>query len=953
MKYRKSTLLQTTGLLCVVLSPVPALAQDANAETAAGGSQSTALAQGAATVGRGEAQGSPDSVDEIVVSGSRIQSYGYKAPTPTTVITSEEIEAAAPVTIADYVNQLPAVVSSTSPQTARGGLSGSLGGANLLNLRNLGASRTLVLLDGRRVPGSFLDGSVDLNTLPTALVKGVDVVTGGASAAWGSDAVAGVFNLRLDTKYEGIKAELQKGISDQGDAKSFSANLAIGLPFAGGRGHVVAAGDYASAGRAIFGDRDWHRRQYRVMRNPAFAPGNGEPERLLLPNTSLLMTDSGFVASGPLRGLQFGPDGQPTSTPFDFNHPVSGLYINGSTQTDDPGQGLELQPPLKRGSVFGRVSFELTDDLEIYGEGLYADSHSVNRGFTSYPLQPTVKIDNAYLPVSVRDAMIDAGVTTLPLNATMERFGRAVSDIHRSLNRYSAGFNAKLGRSWSLDGYVQRSIASIHNLILNNPFRPKVAESFDAVVGPAGEIICRSSLNDPNNGCVPWNPFGTSERNAAQIAWTSGTAEERTKIRQTVAAITLHGDMLELPAGPLALAAGGEYRRDSASNDPDPISVARGFLFGGYQPFDGRITVKEGFAEVAIPLLSDTALAKKLDLNFAARITDYSESGTVTTWKIGGVYEPTDDLTFRITRSRDIRAPNLKEIFLAGTGTTRVVRDPFTGNQPLTRTTTSGNRDLKPEVASTLTAGLVYQPEWANGLRGSIDFYDIKIKGAISLPSPEKILLDCFDGDSVACGLITRDAAGNLTEVFVKPLNERSEHARGVDTELTYRTSLSGLSDSWQGHLTIRGLMSYVDKLSIETSTGIISRAGEVGTNVGAAQGSPRIRGLFAITYGSDHIDLQIKNRIIGSSKIESDWGPLDINRNKMPTIVYTDIFAGYTFEFGNKSSQVYFAIDNLFDTDPPPAVSEDSSNLTGIGTNAYIYDLLGRTFRAGIRVKF
>ena len=267
---------------------------------------------------------------DIVVTGSRLVRNGAQAPTPVSVVTGAEIARSAPVTVADYVNQLPALSGSSTPRTPQSSVGAATGGANLLNLRNLGPNRTLVLLDGRRTTPSFLTGVVDINTLPTALIKRVDVVTGGASASYGSDAVSGVVNFILDTKFTGVSGNIQSGISTRGDSASYNASLSAGTGFADGRGHVIVSGSYAKQEAAFLDGRGWYK-AYKIFANPAFVAGNGQPARLILPNTTLNTTDYGLIGTGPLRGTAFDVNGNVATTNFPFGPITSGFFQSGGT----------------------------------------------------------------------------------------------------------------------------------------------------------------------------------------------------------------------------------------------------------------------------------------------------------------------------------------------------------------------------------------------------------------------------------------------------------------------------------------------------------------------------------------------------------------------------------------------------------------------------------------------
>ncbi|NLR73187.1 TonB-dependent receptor [Novosphingobium sp. ERN07] len=887
------------------------------------------------------------SVNELVVTGSRIVRNGYDAPTPVSVVTAAEIQQAAPVTIADYVNQLPALAGSQTPRSSSSTIGGGLAGANLLNLRNLGPNRTLVLLNGRRVTPSTVTGAVDINTLPQALVQRVDVVTGGASAAWGSDAVSGVVNFILDTRFTGVKGQIQGAISNEGDGKAITADLSFGTKI-GDRGHLVISGNFSSSGDAYLRKRDWYQ-GYKFFLNPAFAPGNGQPQRLILSNSSINATREGVINSGPLRGTAFAADGSVATTSFPFGPIASGFVQSGGTANYD--MTLDVQQvltPITQGAIFAHATYDLTDDISMFAEGSYGTSRTrTNSGYFWRVDNEPIRIDNAYLPDSVRARMVTAGITSFNLSHINPAFGWPEGENDRSLLRGLTGLDGTLG-SWKWNVHYQFGQSRIRNAGINNLIPSRILAMTDAVVGPGGAIVCRSTLTAPTNGCVPYNPFGNREATDAQRAYASGTSLSRIRLTQHVVEASVQGSLFSLPAGDVAVALGADYRKDSGGVVySDPLGTAGLWYVANQKPFTGSISVKEAFGEIAVPLLKDSGLGNA-DLNGAVRLTDYSTSGTVTTWKLGGTWAPFDGLEFRVTRSRDIRAPYLSELYTAGTTLVQFLTDPTRGNASSSvLQTASGNPNLRPERANSLTAGVVVRPSFLPGFSASIDYYDIKIEGAIATNSSQQIVNLCAAGNTLFCSAITRDTAGVITAVQVVPFNARQEVARGIDFELGYRTDLGG------GTLDLRALVNYADRLAIINPTNIVTRVGEVGNNLGVSQGVPRIRSLLTATYATDPVTFQLKGRFIGKAKMEVDFGPLDQNINDVPAVMYLDAFASYDLKLGGGMSQVFFAVDNLLNKAPPVVVSQDTQIAQSSGTNLLIYDGVGRMFRAGIRFKY
>ena len=472
--------------------------------------------------------------------------------------------------------------------------------------------------------------------------------------------------------------------------------------------------------------------------------------------------------------------------------------------------------------------------------------------------------------------------------------------------------------------------------------------AIDAVRTPGGQIVCRSTLTNPGDGCVPYNVFGTQPVSAAVSDYLTGRASQRVRLTQDVVAADVAGPLFGLPGGDLAIAVGAEYRRETGEGDADPISIASDFFVGNYKPFTGRVTVKEAFVELVAPVFTDSALGRSLELNGAARVTDYSTSGTIATWKLGAVYQPIDALRLRVTRSRDIRAPNISDLFLGGLLQTQTVNDPQNGGRTFTfLRRTAGNPNLRPEIASTLVAGAVLTPTFVPGFSLSVDYYNIKLRDAISSLTQQEIVNFCAAGDQAFCALVTR-SGGLITQIDTLPINFQVLKSRGVDLEGGYRTRLG------EGELSLRALASYVDKLTLGSGTRIITRDGEVGDNGRNGEyGVPRWRGLGSLSYRGDAGTLSLTGRFVGASQIERDFGPQDLDQNRVASQVYLDVYGAIKVPTGGRGFELYASAENLLDRDPPTVPSFSSLAFVTPPVNPQVYDTLGRIVRVGARVRF
>jgi iron complex outermembrane receptor protein len=891
-----------------------------------------------------------ESLAEISVTASRLQRTGFNAPTPTTVIGVQMIEQRGLQNIADVLNEIPSFADSVTPSSS--GSSTTLPGANYLNLRGLGTSRTLVLVDGRRHVPTDSGGEVDLNAIPTSLIDRVEVVTGGASAAWGSDAVAGVVNLILKDKLDGFTSNVQYGKSQRGDDEQHKVSLAFGTPFAGGRGQFMIAGEYSDdAGVPAQSDRRWGAQRWTVMSNPAYTPTNGQPARLIVSGATISLASAGgvIIAPGQLAGTAFGPGS--TAVPFKYGSPASGLYMVGG----DGGNFsdiLALQVPVERKNIFTKLTFDLNDYVSAYTELSAADSWS-KANLVQWPDIASISInsDNAYLPAQVRTTMQNDGISSFVMGRINNDFDPMITAMQSRTYRAVAGLKGKLGGDWTWDAYVQNGQSRIETSIYNNQVVSRFNQAVDAVNDPVtGNIVCRSTLTNPGDGCVPFNTFGpgsTTRQAYNYVTATQSTVSHRT---QNVASLSFKGTAFSDWAGPVSVATGAEYREEKVQQRVDDLSAANAFIIGNPQPLAGAYNVKEVFAETVVPLLTNLPLAQELDLNVAGRLTDYSTSGNVTTWKAGLSWTLNDSLRFRATRSRDIRAPNLPELYTSTSLDFVTIVDPKTNAQSLVQDFTRGNLLLQPEKADTTSFGVVYQPSWARGLRASVDYYNIDINDAIGVLDPQDIVNRCNDGATSLCSLIARaPGSGEIASVITTSVNLQSRQARGFDIETSYNFPLSAMRESWGGDMELRLLGTHVLKEVFNDGVTAFNLAGQDGPLPDG--GVPSWMLTASGQYKRGPFSFYLESRFISSGTFNNTYGPLDINDNSIPSVVYFNTSARYTLvDDGRKRLEIYGVINNLLDKDPPIAPVDFAQ---AAATNLNLYDVVGRNFSVGARFDF
>ena len=965
---------------------------------------SSAFAQQAEQV----AQAATPTLDEIVVTGSRVVRDGYEAPTPVSVIGVEELNSMATANIADSINRLPALASSLS---TRGGSSTAdmTGGINNLNLRGINPTRTLVLVDGKRIVGSTLagfnnnGGAVDINTVPTGLVSRVDIVTGGASAAYGSDALAGVVNFVFDKEYTGVKGDIQGGISTYGDNENYKVELTVGVPFAGGKGHFLAYGENGFENGARREDRKWSEDNLAIAVNPAYAPGNGQPQYITManfnPSTATyggLVTTCAAPAGSPaynlttnpcpLRGTQFLEGGSPA--PYRLGT-ISGQVQTGGDGTNRYDRISAIVTRLMRANTYFRASYDLADNVNAFAE--FGWAYTLNRSADSVPQfqlgSLTIQQDNAFIPASVRATMTANNITNFTLGTTLvgqvPGFG---NKNERTQRRYVAGVEGNFDafeKNWTWDAYYQRSTThasvrtpdDLQSGLGSTVFRSAI----DAVVNPAnGQIVCRVNIDaNPANdlpGCVPFNVMGTNVNSSAAVDYVTDTGYALIYLQQDVAAFSVSGDAFELWAGPVSVATGIEHRVEKVGGIASFKDINRHFFAGNFTASSGKYSVTEGFLETVIPLASDESWAKQLDLNAAVRATDYSTSGFVATWKVGATWKPVDDLTFRATRSRDIRAPNLGDLFLAGRSGTGTVLDKFNADRATVIVTRAAGCDptagcfLTPEKADTTGLGIVFQPSFLPGFGASVDFFNIDIKDAIVTLGSQNYVDRCFAGETALCGYIERDASGAIAAVKVLPANVLSQTARGIDFETSYRFQLSDFVESWDGGITLRALASKYLKLETIDGAFTVDGAGVLADGAGgfASTGgmfAPDIKYLVSATYSGEAFSSTLTARgwnsgVYNNSVVVCTTGcpastvavPTIGFENKVPGVVYIDLALNY--KLMGDTTEVFLVTENLFNKQPPiVGAAPGNAFYSGLGNKQY--DLVGRAFRLGARFKY
>jgi outer membrane receptor protein involved in Fe transport len=916
------------------------------------GMTGVAYAQDAAA-GEGE-------VEAIVVTGSRLQS-GFQTPTPVTVVGTQSFEQRAVTTIAEAVNELPSFrQTTTNTQTQRGN---GNGGQNGVDLRGLGRNRTLVLLDGRRFVPTNIGGTIDINQIPTPLISRVEVVTGGASAAYGSDAVSGVVNFIVKDRIDGVEGTYQYGQTTRGDSKEPGFSLAAGTTFLNGRGRIVVGGDWSdNKGMGTIYSRDYGREQYGFVQFGSVATRGGLPAQGLVPNvTRSGQTDGSVIISGPLKGTAFGAGGAPFQ--LQYGQVYSDLMIGGNNGPDASPFGRWLMAaPSRRYNGLARVTYDVTDTMSVWAEYGYAFQQSDTEITYHQTASMVVPISNPYIPAATRAAMIANNLSSITIGRYESELNGYLFDIHDITNRGAAGIKGEFGGiRW--DASYSHGVAKGHSILFTNIAEGNWLAATYVVPGPNGQPICGPLATNPNigsragqvtPGCQPFNIFGRNSASQEAKDYIRGTSDTATRIVQDLVQANVSAEPFSTWAGPVALAAGGEWRKEQATSQQNAFSILTPGLSNNGSTYGGSVTVHEGYLEAGVPLARDMAFAQTFDLNGAVRRTHYDTSGSVTTWKVGATWDVNDWLRLRGTRSRDIRAPNITDLFASGgRGITASGSNPIKGTTGALFTQSGGNPNLTPEIADSVTAGVVLQPSGAlSGLRVAVDYFSVDIEDVISSVSATNILNRCAQGLQEYCSLIDFDNSPfGIAQVRTQPANLDRLKTSGVDFELAYRVPL----DNWNipGDLTVQNFTTWVDTLATTDAVGTIDRAGVA--RGGVPEWTSNLNFTYRINRLSNSIQFKYNSAVIGDADLigpeQDGYSPTltnSINKNKWPSAVYMAWSMSYDIiNADGKKLQVFGVINNLLDKQPP------AGTLIGLLNGGNPYDLYGRRWRAGVRFAF
>jgi len=927
-------------------------------------------------------------LEEIVVTGSRLARSSLNTPVPVVALGAERISLSGEVRVGDILRELPGVLPGTNAQNTAASFDQA--GLDLVDLRGLGTNRTLVLFDGRRQVGSQPGTvAVDLNTVPTPLVERIEVITGGASAVYGADAVSGVVNVIMKDDFEGFELSGSAGLADEGDAERFEVSATMGGNFGDGRGNAVMHLNYNKQNSIEFDARERNINGRLWVPNPSnTGPNDGIDDFVLMDNLRQIggQQDSAFFLDqgNGTEVFGFNPDG--SVRPFELG--PSGLLPGNLTDGGDatlgfdticPQNECQVLVPSERWVAHGQADYDVNDHLTAYVMGKFSHVEARNRigsVFEIPPITNQISIDNPFVKDDLRTLMIDAGVDSIGILRSDMELGPRGANNDRSTFQFMLGGRGDIDDNWSYDTYFSYGQTQSKRTGINDLFQNRFDQALDAVIDPAdGEIKCRSvvegTAQDP--GCVPVNllasgPALTPEvLEFIEIPFGTQTSE----LRQTVGHAHVTGDLVDLWAGPLATVWGIEYRREESDFITSAIQQqGLGFFRSTRRATTGGFDVAEFFAEGQLPLLRDAPFAESLNFEGAVRFADYSTSGTETSWKFGGDWTPVDDIRLRVIRAKAVRAPNISELFSPGSEGFITVDDPcdvafvdggssnraancselgvpqnFVSNARTIniRTDSGGNPNLNVEEADTWTVGGVITPRWLPNFSVTADWWRIELSGAIDTLDAQDILNQCVDSSNVDnqfCNSITRAGNGDLLQIRRNNLNLDTLIREGIDLEGRYSASVGDGTLDFTGNTT-RLLTSERDTTSSGGS--VIDDLGEVG--------DPKWRANLNLIYRVGGWTINVNERFLSSQQIENQPATPEDNRAlaKTGNEWFTDLSIRYQI---TSQLSATFGIDNVFDNLPPNLPETRTAGAgSGSADGATLFDSRGRFVRWGFNL--
>ncbi|WP_299592838.1 TonB-dependent siderophore receptor [uncultured Microbulbifer sp.] len=909
------------------------------------------------------------SLEEVVVTGSRIQRSTFDTPAPTSVIDSESIKMSGELNLNE--------VLSTMPQFGEGfdATSGSYSfgnsGLNVLNLRSLGVERTLALVNGKRPVQITTDANTmvsEIGMIPSELVQRMEVQTGGASAVYGADAVAGVVNFILKDDFEGISIRSQIGDSEAGGGANKAVTLTLGENFADGRGNFAASIDYFNEKPLYFRDRENSAGRMRFMTNPDnTGPDDGIPDRIVAEGVTYAdfnivgNTFGIWTAADDTSWYQLEGGGAELRTP---SSAIADSWMTIDGSGFDPNAYNMARGPYERVNAYSRAHYDLTDSTRISGDVMYSKTEAydeIDPNFISSNWYEVVdgQVNDIAVPDSVQQVLNDHDSAWLAVPYTFDEAGPRAHTNEREYLSASLTLEGDLDNGWKWDSYLTGGY-TVAELVSSNALRlDRIDRATFSLIGP-----CVDAGN-----CPEFSPFEPASQDVLDYIMAEHTTT--TDVNQYAFSTNLSGDLFPLPAGDVMFSAGAEARYESLDYQPSGLWRS-GLLTSMQTPIDEKSrNVREAYGELLVPLLADLPGIQSLELEAALRGAEYStETANFSSWKTGLNWAINDSVRFRTVYSKAVRAPQLGEMFL-GTSigyasltdpcdSLEIEGGPDDGRRKANcqalgieegwdsnlkglrgKVIAEGNDQLTEEEATTFTAGIVFTPSFIEGLNISVDYFDIDMSDMIVRFGANANLRYCVDMESIDndfCTLVERAGNGDVLSVQDTFVNADGARRRGLDIEADYQFGLGALGLPGELRLNLVGTHQLEHSY---TALNLITGKEET-TDYAGDYGAPDWKANLGTTYSLNDLTVMLTTRYTAGGPIELDGNPERFSRPETPDSLYYNLWTGYRF---NDTTEGYFGVNNLTDeswTDHP-YTSYGSAN----------YSLLGRYLYAGVSLTF
>jgi outer membrane receptor protein involved in Fe transport len=925
-------------------------------------------------------------LEEVVVTGSRIRRKDLTTPAPVTMVSRDQIQSSGKLTIGELLQSLPEQGNAANIQVNNGGATVNTDGATRINLRNLGVARTLVLVNGRRFVAGGLgaDASVDLNSIPTSAVQGVEVLKDGASAVYGSDAIGGVVNVLTRKAFNGTEATLLGGTSGHGDAQTTGVDVTTGRSSA--EGNLLFAVGYSQQWSSWLRNRSWSKNALtwdypsgKATAGGSYAVPQGD---VGLPANAA--SDPNCIANPLCNALA--NSGADLANDVFIRDPSTALgwrIMTGADTYNFAGQNY-LTTPSTRVQAYSSGDTRLGTAARGFYEMSYVQRSS-RQNAAPMPLYPSdygisVSKDSVYNPFGV----------DLPfVGRRLVEFGRRDYSQDLTTFRVVTGLDGTLpdsfgplhAWSWDVNLNYGRTAGSYTtaNALRNSRVADAVGPSFWNDPADHGKGASCGTVSAPIAQCVPINLFGgVGSIQPQQIDNLGYTGTTRALDSMVAAQVNTSGELGRLFSDrAVALAAGYEFRREIGAQIADPIAASGDSADANFKSTQGSVQTNEAYAELSIPLVAGLPGLKDLEVGLAARFVDYSTFGTHLSYKAGLRYTPVEDVTLRGTASTAFRAPSINELFLGNTDQFPIVSDPCNDlsgasadlkaqclahgvpnasgsgdprNQ--VRAITGGNDKLRPETAQIFTMGLVLQPRVAPALSVTVDYYDVYVNHAIASTGAATILGRCYPGtggtsDQGACDLISRDGNGRILFLTDKNLNLGWDKTAGLDLAIRYGfpAGAGRVGLLFDGTYLIR----YDRKLADGT---VVKGAGTF--DLGSL---PRVKANLSANWAQDAWGAGAALRYVGTFKEcagpdgTSDGGLCYQNNpgsRQAGVNVTADVHGSYALKSGAGQSTVMVGVNNVLDQKPQYVYSALLAN-----SDPKIYDFVGRYYYARVQHSF